>query len=47
MKRSTRLLYVQARGGLKKQVAAALRTGRARRVPNGDPPSGGDASSTT
>lgn len=30
-------LYVQARGGLKKQVAAALRTGRARRVPNGDP----------
>lgn len=29
-------LYVQARGGLKKQVAAALRTGRTRRVPNKD-----------
>lgn len=29
-------LYLQARGGLKREVAAALRTGRARRVPHHD-----------
>nr|WP_229503428.1 IS30 family transposase [Nesterenkonia sedimenti] len=31
-------LYLQARGGLKKEVAAALRTGRARRKPQGTQP---------
>ena len=30
-------LYVQARGGLRREVAAALRTGRARRRPRRDP----------
>ena len=30
-------LYVQARGGLRREVAAALRTGRARRKPHTDP----------
>lgn len=30
-------LYVQARGGLKREVAAALRTGRIRRRPHGSP----------
>jgi IS30 family transposase len=30
-------LYIQARGGLKREVATALRTGRARRKPHKDP----------
>ncbi|MCW2722246.1 MAG: family transposase, partial [Pseudonocardia sp.] len=30
-------LYLQARGGLRREVAAALRTGRARRRPRRDP----------
>jgi transposase, IS30 family len=30
-------LYLQARGGLKREVAAALRTGRTRRKPHGSP----------
>ena len=38
-------LYVQARGGLKREVAAALRTGRTRRKPHRDPSSARPGSS--